>query len=112
MDWLEAHPSLDVAISKETHEMDVNRIKHIMNSLMILSLLIFGGLVGIIMITDAPMSNTTVSLPFAFLFIFLVTFITAGQITDRPQLTAKYLRDWLIICTIGITISALAFTFY
>ena len=92
--------------------MDVERIKHIMNSLMILSLLIFGGLLGIIMITDVQLSNTTVSLPFAFLFITIVTFITTGQINDRPKLTAKYLRDWLIICTVGIIISALAFTFY
>ncbi len=92
--------------------MDVERIKHIMNSLMILSLLIFGGLMGIILITDVPLSNPSVSLPFAFLFIFVVTFITTGQINDRPKLTAKYLRDWLIICTIGIIISALAFTFY
>jgi hypothetical protein len=92
--------------------MDVERIKHIMNSLMILSLLIFGGLVGIIMITDVQLSKTTVSLPFAFLFIFIVTFVTTGQISDRPQLTARYLRDWLIVCTIGIIISALAFTFY
>ncbi|MHA1942837.1 MAG: hypothetical protein ACW96M_00390 [Candidatus Thorarchaeota archaeon] len=92
--------------------MDVERIKHIMNSLMILSLLIFGGLLGIIMITDVQLSNTTVSLPFAFLFITVVTFITTGQINDRPKLTAKYLRDWLIICTVGIIISALAFTFY
>ncbi|MFW9868950.1 MAG: hypothetical protein ACFFFO_00510 [Candidatus Thorarchaeota archaeon] len=92
--------------------MDVERITHIMNSLMVLSLLICGGLIGIIMITDVPLSNTTVSLPFAFLFIFIVTFITMGQINDRPKLTAKYLRDWLIICTIGIIISALSFTFY
>lgn len=92
--------------------MDVERIKHIMNSLMILSLLIFGGLIGIILITDVQLSKTTVSLPFAFLFIFMVTFITTGQINDRPKFTAKYLRDWLIICTIGIIISALAFTFY
>ena len=92
--------------------MDVERIKHIMNSLMVLSLLICGGLIGIIMITDVQLSNTTVSLPFAFLFIFIVTFITMGQINDRPKRTAKYLRDWLIICTIGIIISALSFTFY
>lgn len=92
--------------------MDVTRIKHIMNSLMMLSLLICGGLVGIILITDVPLTRTTVALPFAFLFIFLASFITTGQISDRPQFTAKYLRDWLIICTIGITISALAFTFY
>jgi hypothetical protein len=92
--------------------MDVNRIKHIMNSLMMLSLLICGGLAGIILITDVPLTRTTVALPFAFLFIFSITFITTGQINDRPQFTAKYLRDWLIICTIGILVSALAFTFY
>ncbi|MFX1481914.1 MAG: hypothetical protein ACFFCP_01850 [Promethearchaeota archaeon] len=92
--------------------MDVERIKHIMNSLMILSFLIFGGLMGIIMITDAKLSNAIVSLPFAFLFIFIITFISTGQINERPKLTSKYLRDWLIICTIGIIISALAFTIY
>lgn len=92
--------------------MDVERIKHIMNSLMILSLLVFGGLMGIIIITDVGLTNATVSLPFAFLFIFIVTFITTGQINERPKLTSKYLRDWLIICTIGIIVSALAFTFY
>ncbi|MFW9769181.1 MAG: hypothetical protein ACFFF9_01655 [Candidatus Thorarchaeota archaeon] len=92
--------------------MDVERIKHIMNSLMFLSLLICGGLIGIIMITDVPLTHTSVSLPFAFLFISIVTFITNGQISDRPQLTAKYLRDWLVICTVGIIISAIAFTFY
>jgi hypothetical protein len=96
----------------EIHTMDVERIKHIMNSLMILSLLICGGLVGIIMITDVPLTSTTVSLPFAFLFIFIVTFITSGQISDRPQFTARYLRDWLIICAVGIILSALVFTLY
>ncbi|TET09442.1 MAG: hypothetical protein E3J86_07940 [Candidatus Thorarchaeota archaeon] len=111
MDWLEARPIKHDNLL-ETHEMDIERIKHIMNSLMILSLLIFGGLVGIIMITNVQLSNTTISLPFAFLFIFIITFITTGQINDRPKLTGKYLRDWLIICTIGIIISALAFTFY
>lgn len=83
-----------------------------MNSLMILSFLIFGGLVAIIMITDASLNNASVPLPFAFLFIALVTLITTGQIDERPQLVQKYMRDWLIICTIGIVISALAFTFY
>jgi len=92
--------------------MDVQRIKHIMNSLMFFSLLICGGLVGIIMITDVPLTNTTVSLPFGFLIIFIATFIVSGQISEKPQLTGKYLRDWLIICAIGILISALAFTFY
>ena len=92
--------------------MDVTRIKHIMNSLMILSFLIFGGLAAILMITDVPLTNGTVALPFAFLFISLSTLIITGQIDEKPNLVQKYMRDWLIICTIGIVISALAFTFY
>jgi len=92
--------------------MDVIRIKHIMNSLMILSFLIFVGLVAIIIITDVRLTNATVALPFAFLFISFTTFIITGQIDERPKLVQKYMRDWLIICTIGIVISALAFTFY
>ncbi|MFX1559169.1 MAG: hypothetical protein ACFFBL_01150 [Promethearchaeota archaeon] len=92
--------------------MDVDRIKHIMNLLMILSFLIFGALSVIILITDVPFTNSSVSLPFAFLFISLVTFIITAQINERPRLIQRYLRDWLIICLIGIIISALAFTFY
>jgi hypothetical protein len=79
---------------------------------MILSFIIFGGLVGIIMITDIPLTNGSVALPFAFLFISLVTLLITGQIDEKPDLVQKYMRDWLIICTIGIIISALAFTFY
>lgn len=92
--------------------MDVERIKHIMTSLMILSFLIFGGLVAIILITDVSLNNASVSLPFAFLFISLVTLVTTAQIDEKPKLVRKYMRDWLIICTVGIIISALAFTFY
>lgn len=92
--------------------MDVIRIKHIMNSLMILSFLIFGGLAAILMITDVPLTNGTVALPFAFLFISLSTLIITGQIDEKPNLVQKYMRDWLIVCIIGIIISALAFTFY
>jgi hypothetical protein len=92
--------------------MDVDRIKHIMNSLMIFSFLIFGALSGIILITDVPLTNTSVSLPFAFLYISTATFVITSQINERPKLVQRYLRDWLIICLIGIIISALVFTFY
>lgn len=90
--------------------MDVDRIKHIMNSLMIFSFLIFGALSGILLISDIPLTNTSVSLPFAFLYISLATFIITAQISERPKLVQKYLRDWLIICLVGIIISALTFT--
>jgi hypothetical protein len=90
--------------------MDVDRIKHIMNSLMIFSFLIFGALSGILLISDTPLTNTSVSLPFAFLYISLATFIITAQISERPKLVQKYLRDWLIICLVGIIISALTFT--
>ncbi len=92
--------------------MDVDRIIHIMNSLMIFSFLIFGALSGIILIADIPLNNSSVSLPFAFLYICIVTFVITAQINERPKLVQKYLRDWLIICFIGIIISALAFTIY
>ena len=92
--------------------MDVTRIKHIMNSLMILSFIIFGGLVAIIMVSDVSLTNGTVALPFAFLFISLTTLIITGQIAEKPNMVQKYMRDWLFICVIGIVISALAFTFY
>ncbi|MGQ4910622.1 MAG: hypothetical protein ACP6KW_00455 [Candidatus Thorarchaeota archaeon] len=92
--------------------MDVERIQHIMTSLMILSFLIFGALIGIIMITDVPLNNASASLPFAFLFIAIVSFVVSGQIDERPSLVRKYLWNWLIICIFGIIISALAFTFY
>jgi len=92
--------------------MDVERVKNIMNSLMILSFIIFGGLSAIIMITDVSLTNGTVALPFAFLFISLATLIITGQIDEKPKLVRKYMRDWLIVCTVGIVISALAFTFY
>ncbi|KXH77236.1 MAG: hypothetical protein AM326_05465 [Candidatus Thorarchaeota archaeon SMTZ-45] len=91
--------------------MDVDRIRHVLNSLMILSFLIFGGLVAIILVTDVELTSPAVALPFAFLFISLTTLITTGQINDRPRLLKKYLRDWLIICTFGILISALVITF-
>jgi hypothetical protein len=65
-----------------------------------------------VLITDAPLTRTTVSLPFAFLFITIVTFIITGQIDERPNLARKYLWNWLVICIVGIVISALAFTFY
>ena len=92
--------------------MEVERIKNILTSLMILSFLIFGGLAAIIMITDVRLNNATVALPFAFLFICISTFIITGQINEKPKLVGKYMRDWLILCTIGIVLSALVFTFY
>lgn len=91
--------------------MNVERIQHILNALMILSFLIFGGLVGIVIITDAPLVSKTVALPFAFLFISLMTLVVTGQIRERPQRVKSYLREWLIICSFGVILCALAFTF-
>jgi hypothetical protein len=91
--------------------MDVDRIRHILNSLMILSFLIFGALSAIILITDTLLTNVSVALPFAFLFISFMTLIVTGQINDRPRLVRKYLRDWLIVCAIMVLVSALVVTF-
>ncbi len=91
--------------------MDVSRIQRILTSLMILSFLIFGLLVGVILITDAPIDNSTTSLPFAFLFISAMSLITTGQIIENPNRVERYLRDWLILCIVAVVISALVFGF-
>ena len=91
--------------------MDVSRIQRILTSLMILSFLIFGLLVGVILITDAPLDNSTASLPFAFLFISVMSFITTGQIIENPNRVERHLRDRLDLCLVGVVVSALAFGF-
>ncbi len=91
--------------------MDVDRIRHVLNSLMILSFLVFGALAATILITDAPLTSSTVALPFAFLFISFMTLIVTGQINDRPRLVKRYVRDWLLICALAIIMSALVVTF-
>jgi len=78
---------------------------------MILSFLIFGLLAGVILLTDAPLDNSTASLPFAFLFISAMSLITTGQISENPGRVEKHLRDWLLVCIIAVVISALAFGF-
>ena len=96
----------------EILRMDVERIKHIMNAVTILSFLVFGGLTGIIFLTDMSLNNTTAPLPFAFFFISMTTFIITGEISEKPKLVKRYMRNWLLVCIIGIVISALALTFY
>ena len=91
--------------------MDVDRIQHVLNSLMILSFLVFGALSAIILITDTSLTGSTVALPFAFLSISFTTLIVTGQINDRPRLVKKYLRDWLIVCAFLVLVSALVVTF-
>ena len=92
--------------------MNIDRVRHVLNAIMILCLLIFGGLMGIVLITDVSMvASKTIALPFAFLFLFIVTLITTGRIQERPKKTNIYLREWLIICTIIVIICALAVTF-
>jgi hypothetical protein len=78
---------------------------------MILSFLIFGTLSAIILITDTPLANATVALPFAFLSISFMTLIVTGQINERPRLVKRYLRDWLIICAFIVLVSSLIVTF-
>jgi hypothetical protein len=111
MNRLEGTSGHDRSLTQENPRMDVDRIRHVLNSLMILSFLIFGGLAAIILIADVELTSPAVALPFAFLFISLTTLITTGQINDRPRLVKKYLRDWLIICAFAILVSALVITF-
>jgi len=95
---------------RESNEMDINRTQHILNSLMILAFLVFGGFSGVLLITDTPLTSSTVALPFAFLFLCIMTLIVTGQIDEKPQMIEKYLREWLVICIFGVIVAALAFT--
>ncbi|MGY5861288.1 MAG: hypothetical protein RTU09_02795 [Candidatus Thorarchaeota archaeon] len=90
--------------------MELGRTQHILNSLMILTFLIFGGLSGVLLITDTPLTSSTVALPFAFLFLCIMTLIVTGQIDEKPQMIEKYLREWLIVCIFVVTLAALVFT--
>ena len=90
--------------------MELGRTQHILNSLMILTFLIFGGLSGVLLITDTPLTSSTVALPFAFLFLCIMTLIVTGQIDEKPQMIEKYLREWLIVCIFVVTLAALIFT--
>ena len=90
--------------------MKTDRIRHVLNSIMILSFLIFGLLSGVIIIIDAPLTNATVSLPFVFLFISMTTLLVTGKISDHPHMADRYLFEWTVTCIFGIVIGALAFT--
>jgi hypothetical protein len=97
------------AQSQEIQKMDVSRIQRILTSVMVITFLLFGLLIGVIFITHTPIDNITVSLPFAFLFISAMTLITTGQINDNPNRVNKYIRDWLILCIFGVLMSTFAF---
>ena len=97
--------------SSEKIKMDIERVRHVFNSLMIISFFIFGGLAGILLIIDAPLNGRTVSLPFSFLFVSIMTLILTTQIKDNPNRIDLYIREWLATCIFVIIISALTFTF-
>ncbi len=89
--------------------MNTSRARHVLNSLTFLSFLVFAGLSGLVMLLDVPLTNVTVSLPFAFLFVSLMTLITTGRIADNPKQLDRFLIEWLIVCVFGTLICALVF---
>jgi hypothetical protein len=91
--------------------MNIERVWHVLNSIMMISFLIFGGLTVILLITDAPLNGRTVSLPFSFLFVAMMTFIVTTQIKNNPERIKAYIREWFVICIFVTIISALTFTF-
>jgi hypothetical protein len=91
--------------------MDIERVQHVFNSLMIISFLIFGGFTGILLITDVPLNGRSVSLPFSFLFLSMMTLLLTTQIKDNPDRINRYIREWIVICVFVTIISALTFTF-
>ncbi len=100
---------MSIVISLESEKMNTSRARHVLNSLTIISFLIFGGLSALILLLNVPLTNMTVSLPFAFLFISTMTLITTGRISDQPGLIEKYLLEWLFICVFITLVCALVF---
>lgn len=86
--------------------MNLDRIRRVLNSMMIFTFLIFGALVGIIFLLDTPLTNSVAALPFAFLFISAMTLITTGQIKEKPKAAMKYVQEWLAICIFVVLIAA------
>ena len=90
--------------------MDVERIRRVLDSLMILSFLILCGLAGVIVLTESSLTSKTISLPFAFLFISLATLAVTGQIDENPAGIDRHLIKWLLVCVFGALLSAFIFT--
>lgn len=90
--------------------MDIERIRRMLDSLMILSFLVLCVLVGVIMISDSPLTSKTVSLPFAFLFISMATLAVTGQIDENPAGVDRHIMKWLLVCIFAVLISAFTFT--
>lgn len=91
--------------------MDVEQIRRVLDSLMILSFVILCALIGLIMLRNASLTSKTISLPFAFLFISLTTLAVTGQIDENPAGVDRYLINWLFACVFGVLFSAIIFTF-
>ncbi|MBD3159691.1 MAG: hypothetical protein GF309_12950 [Candidatus Lokiarchaeota archaeon] len=89
--------------------MELDRIQRILNSFMAISFLVFVGLAGYIFLRDISLTNQTVALPFAFLYLSIVTLITTARIAENPDGLSDYLRGWVAVCAFGTLISALAF---
>lgn len=76
---------------------------------MVVSFFIFAGLAGYLILRDISLTNQSVALPFAFLYLSAVTLITTARIGENPDALSDYLRSWVAICAFGTLISALAF---
>jgi hypothetical protein len=94
----------------ETDEMDVERIRRILDSLMILSFLILCVLIGLIVLGKPSLTSKTISLPFIFLFISLTTLAVTGQIDENPSGVNRYLINWLFACVLVVFLGAIVFT--
>jgi hypothetical protein len=90
--------------------MNISIVKNVMNSLMIISFLIFLALASIVVATDTALTTRAVSLPFTFLFISIMTFLSTGKIDEQPTTVERILRQWVLICVLVVLISAVAFT--
>ncbi len=87
--------------------MKLEHVQNVLTSLMVLSFLIFAGMLAMIQFNDISLTPRTLSLPFAFLFVFIMTLIISGQISEQPNMIRKFLIQWLSICVLIIFLSSI-----
>jgi hypothetical protein len=106
----EVWPETGPTVIRGASGMNISIVKNVMNSLMIISFVIFLALASIMVATDTDLTTRAVSLPFTFLFISIMTFVTTGKLDEQPATAERTLRQWVLICVFVVLISAVAFT--
>ncbi len=89
--------------------MKTEHVQNVITSLAVLSLLISAGMIIIMQLKDIALTARTVALPFAFIFIFVMSLVIGGQISEQPTMVRRYLLQWLFSCIMIIFLCVVVF---